>query len=144
MLKVLFLCTENACRSQMAEGLVNHDLAGQVKAYSAGIRPTRVNPRAIQAMGELGIDISRQRSKSVNDLAGVQFDLVITVCDQAQEQCPIFSGDTEVTHVGFPDPAKATGTEEEIMIAFRRVRDALREQLGQLLREKLRVHREQG
>ena len=111
MLKVLFLCTENACRSQMAEGLVNHDLAGQVQALSAGVRPSRVNPRAVQVMAELGIDISHHRSKSVDDLAGEQFDLVITVCDQAQQQCPIFPGETEVMHVGFPDPAKATGTE---------------------------------
>jgi len=137
MLKVLFLCTENACRSQMAEGLVNHDLAGKVKAFSAGIRPSRVNPRAIQVMGELGIDISRHRSKPVDDLAREQFDLVITVCDQAQEQCPLFAGETEIMHVGFQDPAKATGSEAEILTVFRRVRDGLREQLGQLLREKL-------
>ncbi len=137
MLKVLFLCTENACRSQMAEGLVNHDLAGQVQAFSAGIRPSRVNPRAIQIMAELGIDISHHRSKSVDDLAWNRFDLVITVCDQAREQCPIFAGDTEVIHVSFPDPAKATGTEDEIMAAFRQVRDTLREQLVPLLREKL-------
>ena len=136
MYQVLFLCTENACRSQMAEGLVNHDLAGQVQAFSAGVRPTRVNPMAIQVMAELGIDISRHYSKSVEDLAGEQFDLVITVCDQAQEQCPLFPGETEVMHVGFPDPARATGTEEEIMAAFRQVRDALREQLVPLLREK--------
>ncbi len=138
MLKVLFLCTENACRSQMAEGLVNHDLAGQVQAFSAGLRPSRVNPRAMQVMAELGIDISRHCSKSVDDLAGEQFDLVITVCDNAAEQCPMFPGETEVMHVGFPDPAKATGTEEEIMAVFRRVRDDLRERLGSLLREKLR------
>ena len=92
MMQVLFLCTENACRSQMAEGLVNHDLAGQVQAFSAGIRPSRVNPMAIQVMAELGIDISHQRSKSVDDLAGEKFDLVITVCDQAREQCPLFPG----------------------------------------------------
>jgi len=134
MLKVLFLCTENACRSQMAEGLVNHDLAGQVKAYSAGIRPSRVNPMAIQVMAELGIDISHHRSKSVDDLAGEQFDLVITVRDQAQEQCPLFTGETEVMHVGFPDPARSSGSER----IFRKVRDALREQLVPLLREKLR------
>jgi arsenate reductase len=138
MLKVLFLCTENACRSQMAEGLINYDLAGQVKAWSAGVRPRRVNPRAIQVMAEIGIDIGHQRSKSVGDLAGEKFDLVITVCDQAQQQCPIFPGETEVIHVGFPDPAKATGPEEKIMAAFRQVRDALREQLVPLLREKSR------
>jgi len=136
MLKVLFLCTENACRSQMAEGLVNHDLASQVQAFSAGVRPSRVNPRAIQVMAELGIDISGHSSKSVDDLAGEQFNLVITVCDQAREQCPLFSGETEVMHVGFPEPARATGTEEEIMTAFRHVRDALRKELIPLLRGK--------
>jgi arsenate reductase len=140
MLKVLFLCTENACRSQMAEGLVNHDLAGRVKAFSAGIRPTQVNPTAIQVMAEIGIDISHHRSKSVDDLAGEQFDLVITVCDQAQEQCPIFPGETEVMHVGFPDPARSSGSER----IFRKVRDALREQLVPLLREKIRERREKG
>jgi arsenate reductase len=140
MFKVLFLCTENACRSQMAEGLVNHDLAGQVKAFSAGIRPSRVNPRAIQVMAELGIDISHHRSKSVDDLAGEKFDLVITVCDQAQEQCPLFPGDTEVMHIGFPDPARSSGSER----IFRKVRDGLREQLVPLLREKLRERREKG
>jgi arsenate reductase len=140
MLKVLFLCTENACRSQMAEGLVNHDLAGQVKAFSAGVRPSRVNPMAIQVMAELGIDISQHRSKSVDDLAGEQFDLVITVCDQAQEQCPLFPGDTEVMHVGFPDPARSSGSG----MVFRKVRDALREQLVPLLREKLKERREKG
>jgi len=136
MLKVLFLCTENACRSQMAEGLVNHDLAGQVQAFSAGVRPSRVNPLAIQIMAEIGIDISHHHSKSVNDLARQQFDLVITVCDQAQQQCPIFPGETEVMHVGFPDPAKATGTEAEIMAVFRQVRDAMRAKMIPLLREK--------
>ena len=137
MFKVLFLCTENACRSQMAEGLVNHDLAGQVQAFSAGVRPSRVNPRAIQVMAELGIDIRHQRSKSVGDLAGEQFDLVITVCDQAQQQCPIFPGETEVMHVGFTDPAQVIGTEEVIIDAFRQVRDEMRWQLSPLLKEKL-------
>ncbi len=136
MFKVLFLCTENACRSQMAEGLVNHDLAGRVQAWSAGVRPSRVNPRAIKVMAELGLDISRHRSKPVAELAGEQFDLVITVCDQSQQECPIFPGDTEVMHVGFPDPARATGTEAEIMAVFRQVRDALRSQLVPLLKEK--------
>jgi arsenate reductase len=137
MLKVLFLCTENACRSQMAEGLVNYYLAGRVKAFSAGVRPTHVNPRAIQVMAELGVDIRHHRAKSVADLAGEQFDLVITVCDQAREQCPFFPGPTEQLHVSFPDPARASGTEEEIMAVFRQVRDALREQLVPLLKEKL-------
>ncbi|MEW6386354.1 MAG: arsenate reductase ArsC [Thermodesulfobacteriota bacterium] len=144
MLKVLFLCTENACRSQMAEGLVNYDLAGQVMAFSAGVRPSRVNPRAIQVMAELGIDISQHRSKSMDELAGERFDLVVTVCDRAAEQCPIFPGNTEVRHVGFPDPAKATGTEEEILTEFRRVRDDLRKRLVSLIQEKLREHGEKG
>ena len=122
----------------MAEGLVNHYLIGKVKAFSAGVRPSRVNPRAIQVMAELGIDISTHRSKSVDDLAEKQFDLVITVCDQAREQCPVFFGPAEVLHVGFPDPARATGTEEEIMAAFRQVRDEMRRQLIPLLQKKLR------
>jgi arsenate reductase len=87
-------------------------------------------------MSELGIDISHHHSKSVDDLGDETFDLVITLCDQAQQQCPFFPGDTEVMHVGFPDPARATGTEAEIMASFRQVRDALREQLAPLLREK--------
>jgi arsenate reductase len=138
MLKVLFLCTENACRSQMAEGLVNHDLAGQVQAFSAGVRPSRVNPRAIQVMAEVGIDISHQRAKSVDDLAGEQFDLVITVCDHAAAQCPMFPGETEVMHVGFPDPGRAKGSEEEIMAAFRQVRDEIRQKLIPLIRGRIR------
>jgi len=142
--KVLFLCTENACRSQMAESLVNRDLAGQVQASSAGIHPSQVNPRAIQVMNELGIDISHHRSKSVDDLAGEQFDLVITVCDNAAAQCPMFPGNVEIMHVGFPDPARATGTEEEIMAVFRRVRDDLRGQLIPLLRERLKRHQSAG
>jgi arsenate reductase len=136
MLKVLFLCTENACRSQMAEGLVNHDLDRQVQAYPAGIKPSQVNPRAIQVMGELGIDISQQRSKSVDEMKGEQFDLVITVCDKAAAQCPMFPGNAEILHISFPDPAQATGMEEEILAVFRRVRDELRRQLIPLLKEK--------
>ncbi|MFZ5452402.1 MAG: arsenate reductase ArsC [Thermodesulfobacteriota bacterium] len=137
MLKVLFLCTENACRSQMAEGLVNHYLAGKVRAWSAGVRPKVVNPRAIRVMAELGINISKQWSKSVEDFKDLPFDLVITVCDQAREACPFFPGTTEVLHVGFPDPARATGSEKEILSAFRQVRDALREQILPLLKEKI-------
>ena len=136
MMKVLFLCTENSCRSQMAEGLVNYDLAGLVQARSAGIRPSRVNPRAIQVMGELGIDISHHRSKSLDDLGGEQFDLVITLCDNAAAQCPMFPGDTEILHISFPDPAKATGSEAEILAEFRQVRDDLRDKLVPLLRDK--------
>jgi len=138
MLKVLFLCTENACRSQMAEGLVNHYLDGRVQAFSAGIRPTLVNPRAVQVMAELGINLRGQRAKSVADLPEKDFDLVITVCDQAREQCPIFSGGAEMLHLGFPDPARAAGTEEEILAVFRQVRDDLRARLLPLLEDRLR------
>jgi arsenate reductase len=137
MLKVLFLCTENACRSQMAEGLVNHYLAGKVKAFSAGVAPEVVNPRAIKVMAELGIDLSGQRSKSVTEFEGQQFDLVITVCDSAREQCPFFAGASRMLHAGFPDPGRAQGTEEEIMAVFRRVRDEMREKLLPLLEEKV-------
>ena len=137
MFKVLFLCTENACRSQMAEGLVNHYLTGKVKAFSAGVRPTKVNPRAIRVMAELGIDISKQWSKSVDDLQDEKFDLVITVCGQAREECPFFPGPTAKLHVGFPDPGRATGTEEEILTAFRQVRDTMRKQLLPLLEQKI-------
>lgn len=137
MFTVLFLCTENACRSQMAEGLVNHFLAGKVRAYSAGVRPNKVNPRAIRVMAESGIDISKHWSKSVDDFKDLPFDLVVTVCDRAQETCPLFPGSTEVVHVGFPDPARAAGSEKEILSAFRKVREAMREQILPLLQEKI-------
>ena len=137
MLKVLFLCTENACRSQMAEGLINHDFPGRVKAYSAGVRPTRVNPRAIQVMAELGIDISGQRSKSLDEFLQQDLDLAITLCDSAQKQCPMFPGAKRLVHMGFPDPAQATGSEEEIRQEFRRIRDALRQELGAFLNQEL-------
>ncbi len=136
MYKVLFLCTENACRSQMAEGLVNHYLDGKAKAFSAGVRPHMVNPRAIQIMGELGIDLSGHRSKSVDEFRHEPFNLVITVCDRAAEECPLFPGNTEVVHMGFPDPASATGTEEEIMAFFRQVRDDLRARLIPFIEKK--------
>ncbi len=139
MFKVLFLCTENACRSQMAEGLINHDLKGEVQAFSAGVRATRVNPRAIQVMAELGINISGQRSKSMDEYMADRFDLAITLCDSAQKQCPMFPGANRLIHMGFPDPGKATGTEAEIMNEFRRVRDAIRRQMVPFLQEELRA-----
>ncbi len=139
MFKVLFLCTENACRSQMAEGLINHDLKGEVQAFSAGVRATRVNPRAIQVMAELGINISGQRSKSMDEYMADRFDLAITLCDSAQKQCPMFPGANRLIHMGFPDPGKATGTEAEIMNEFRRVRDAIRQQMVPFLQEELRA-----
>jgi arsenate reductase len=141
MKKVLFLCTENACRSQMAEGLINHDLKGEVQAFSAGVRATRVNPRAIQVMAEIGIDISRQRSKAMDELREDRFDLAITLCDQAQRECPMFLAADRLVHMGFPDPATATGTEEEIIEEFRKVRDDIRQKMVPFLRNELKAQK---
>jgi arsenate reductase len=128
-LKVLFLCTGNSARSQMAEGFA-HALRGDViEAYSAGVDPHGINPRAAAVMKEAGIDISGQRSKHVNELMEVPFDYVVTVCGHANETCPIFPGKTKVVHVGFDDPPKlAAGakTEEDALFHFRRVRDEIR------------------
>jgi arsenate reductase len=141
MKKVLFLCTENACRSQMAEGLINHDLKGEVQAFSAGVRATRVNPRAIQVMAEIGIDISRHRSKSMDEFRDERFDLAVTLCDQAQRECPMFLAADRLVHMGFPDPATATGTEEEIIEEFRKVRDDIRQKMVPFLRNELKAQK---
>ncbi|HET6250331.1 MAG TPA: arsenate reductase ArsC [Tepidisphaeraceae bacterium] len=128
-LKVLFLCTGNSCRSQMAEGWARHLKADQLEAYSAGVEPHGMNARAVQVMREAGVDISTHHSKHVNELANVPFDYVVTVCDQANESCPIFPGKTRVVHVGFDDPprlAKDAKTEEEALGHYRRVRDEIR------------------
>ncbi|MBC7250385.1 MAG: arsenate reductase ArsC [Anaerolineae bacterium] len=128
--RVLFLCTGNSARSQMAEGLVNHFLGDRWEAFSAGTAPTGyVHPLAVKAMAELGIDISAQRSKSVEKFRDVAFDVVITVCDQAAQNCPLWLGGGRVTHMGFPDPAAATGSEAEQMEVFRRVRDGLHQKV---------------
>jgi arsenate reductase len=127
--KVLFLCTANSCRSQMAEGIANHLLGDRIEAFSAGTEASFVNSRAIAVLREIGIDISDHRSKNVDEFAGERFDLTITLCGDAQERCPLFSGGGERVHIGFADPAKATGSEEEIMEAFRRVRDEIKESM---------------
>jgi phosphate transport system protein len=125
--RALILCTGNSARSQMAEGLVNHFLKGQWKAYSAGTQPTgAVHPLAVAAMAELGIDISAQRSKSVEEFHDMPFDAVITVCDDAAENCPIWLGPGLVKHIGFPDPAAVEGSGEEKLDAFREARNGLR------------------
>ena len=122
--KVLFLCTGNSCRSQMAEGLVRHYLCKRWKAYSAGTQPkSSVHPLAIKAMAELVIDISKRKSKTVDKFKDKKFALVITVCDEAAEECPIWLGSGKVVHLSFPDPARAKGSEEEQMRIFRAVRD---------------------
>jgi len=121
---VLFLCTGNSCRSQMAEGLVNHFLTGMWEAYSAGTAPAGyVHSMAIKVMSEMNIDISRNRSQSVDEFRKEELDLVVTVCDDAAENCPAWLGSGRVVHLSFPDPAKVTGTEEERLAIFRGVRD---------------------
>jgi arsenate reductase (thioredoxin) len=127
--KVLLLCTHNSCRSQMAEAIVNHYMGDRFQAYSAGTEATRVNPLATQVMAELGIDISDHRSKTLDEFAGEKFDYVITLCGSANEQCPIFFGGVRRIHIGFDDPSMVTGTPEEIMPEFRRVRDEIRSRL---------------
>ncbi len=126
--RVLFLCTHNSSRSQMAEGLLEALGAGRYSALSAGTHPRTVHPLAIRAMRELGIDISEQaghRAKSLDEFAGQTFDLVVTVCDDAAEECPFFPGARRQEHWGFPDPSAVTGTEQERLTAFRTVRDAI-------------------
>jgi len=132
--RVLFLCTGNSCRSQMAEGLVNYFLAKEWEAHSAGTQPTGyVHLSAISTMAELDIDISDYRSKSVDEFRDAYFDLVITVCDGAAENCPVWLGNGRIYHIGFPDPARAIGSQAEQLAVFRQVRDAIREQvLGRL------------
>ncbi|AER67497.1 protein tyrosine phosphatase [Thermovirga lienii DSM 17291] len=125
--KVLFLCTGNSCRSQMAEGWAKALKGDVIEAYSAGTAPSTVNPLAIKVMKEAGVDISNQRSKNVTELLDVKFDVVITLCGDAKDTCPVFPGDTRVVHRGFDDPARAEGSEEEVLAFFRRVRDEIRD-----------------
>jgi arsenate reductase (thioredoxin) len=128
-LKVLFLCTGNSCRSQMAEGWATALRNSEVEAFSAGTNPHGMNPRAVKAMADAGVDISAHQSKHVDDLKDVRFDYVVTVCGQANETCPMFPGSTKVVHVGFDDPpqlAKNAATEEEAMGHYRRVCDEIR------------------
>jgi arsenate reductase (thioredoxin) len=127
--KVLFLCTGNSCRSQMAEGWLRHYAGDQAKVFSAGIKPAGLNPMAVAVMRESGIDISGQRSKHADELAKEDFPFVITVCDAAREACPVFPGALYQSHWSFEDPAGATGSEEEKLAVFRRVRDEIAEQV---------------
>jgi arsenate reductase len=127
--RVLILCTGNSARSQMAEGLLRHDAGDRFEVFSAGTRPTQVRPEAIAVMKELGIDISGQRSKGVDEFAQSGFDYVLTVCDHAKESCPIFPGATITIHHSFDDPAALDAAEDERLALFRRVRDELRNYL---------------
>ncbi len=127
--RVLILCTGNSARSQMAEALLRHHAGDRFEVESAGTRPSRVRPEAIAVMRELGIDISGQRSKSVDEFARQQFDYVLTVCDNARESCPIYPGHANRLHHSFDDPAAVEGGEQERLAAFRRVRDEIRDYL---------------
>ena len=129
MKRVLLICTRNSSRSQMAEALVNHDLGSEYETFSAGTEPSFVNPLAVAVMKELGIDISRQRSKGLDEFSGQKFDYVITLCSQADEACPVFFSGTKKIHMGFPDPTAAAGSDEEKLAAFRKIRDLIREQV---------------
>lgn len=127
--RVLFLCTHNSARSQMAEGLLRHLGGARFEAHSAGTEQTRVRPLAIAAMAELSIDITGQESKTLDRYLGEPFDAVITVCDQAAESCPVFSGARERLHWSFPDPSKAKGSTEEQLAVYRAVRDDIRRRI---------------
>ena len=135
--RVLFLCTGNSCRSQMADGLINHDFAGRIEAVSAGTEPHGLNPRAVQVMAELGIDIAGNSSEPLARYAGQRFDYVITLCGDADEKCPAFFGGVRRIHMGFDDPPRATGSEQEVLAVYRRVRDEIRHQLGDFFRREL-------
>lgn len=125
--RVLFLCTGNSCRSQMAEGFLRHMAGDTFEVFSAGVKPTQVNPLAVKVMAEVGIDISKHRSKSAMEFIGQKFDYVITVCDNAKQTCPVFPGKYEKIHWSLEDPAEAQGSEEEKLVFFRRIRDKIKE-----------------
>lgn len=131
--RVLILCTGNSARSQMAEGLLRHNGGNKFEVESAGVKASFVRPLAIKAMREIGIDISKHRSKSVDEFIGQNFDYVITVCDSAQERCPVFPAKTNRIHWSFDDPAEAKGNENQQLAVFRRVRDEIKEKLQEFI-----------
>lgn len=131
--KVLFLCTGNSCRSQMAEAIVNKKMSASWQAFSGGTKPAGyVHPFALQVLSEIGIN-HEGKSTSVNDFINEDFDLVVTVCDAAAEECPLWLGHEKTIHLGFPDPAEAVGSETQILEEFRAVRDAILNQIPELL-----------
>jgi arsenate reductase len=134
--RVLFLCVNNSARSQMAEGLISHDLGDRFEAFSAGDHPTGVRPQAVEVMAELGIDITSQRSKSVSEFDNQDFDWVISLCSGSAGGCPLFIGAGERVHIEFDDPAEAQGSEEEVLAVYRRVRDAIRDRVESFLLKK--------
>ncbi len=135
MKKILVLCTGNSCRSQLAEGYLRKFAAGKAEVYSAGVETHGVNPRAIATMLEDGIDISNHTSNNILEYTGIEFDYVITVCDNAKERCPYFPSKAEKFHYNFPDPAKATGTEEEIAKEFALVREMIKKYCADFVAE---------
>lgn len=137
MKNILVLCTGNSCRSQIAEGYLRHFAGERAIIYSAGVETHGVNPRAIRIMQEDGIDISAHTSNHIDEYRNIAFDYVLTVCDNARERCPYFPTRAEKLHYNFPDPARAIGTEEEIMAQFRAVRNMIRDYCADFVREKL-------
>lgn len=131
--RVLVLCTGNSCRSQMAEGFLRHFGDDRFEVFSAGIKPTQVNPLAIKVMAEVKIDISSHRSKSATEFIGQQFDYVITVCDNAKQTCPFFPGKYKKIHWDLEDPAEASGSEEERLVVFRKIRDRIQKNISEFL-----------
>ena len=125
-IKVLFLCTGNSCRSQIAEGWARHLKGDVIEPYSAGIRPIGVNSRAIKVMAEERVDISMHKSQHIDEFSEIDFDYVLTLCDNARGHCPVFSGKAKVIHKPFDDPYFASGSEEQILTTFRKVRDDIR------------------
>jgi arsenate reductase len=135
--KILVLCTGNSCRSQIAEGYLRHFAENKADVYSAGVETHGVNPKAIATMQEDGIDISNHTSNNIDEYRNIDFDFVITVCDNAKERCPYFPTKAKKFHQNFPDPAKATGTEEEIIAEFRKVRQLIKEYCIQFVTDNL-------
>jgi arsenate reductase len=125
-IKVLFLCTHNSCRSQIAEAWTNHLKSDLIEPYSAGIRPSAVNPSTVKVMAEEEIDISSQTSKHVDELLGIDFDYVVTLCDNARDNCPVFTGNAKLIHRVFEDPTLVIGSEEKILAEFRKTRDNIK------------------
>jgi len=133
--RVLFLCTGNSCRSQIAEALVNTRMGDRWQAFSAGTRPAGfVHPLALRVLAEIGIAATESRSKGLQEVQGIGFDLVVTVCDQAADECPVWPGKAKKVHLGFPDPAKASGSDSDVLGAFRSVRDSMEQQIPSLLK----------
>lgn len=137
MKRILVLCTGNSCRSQIAEGYLKHFAGDKAEVFSAGVETHGVNPRAVQTMKEDGIDISNHTSNNINEYRDIDFDFVITVCDNAKERCPFFPYGAKKFHYNFPDPAKATGSEDEKMQQFRDVRNMIKKYCDMFVKDNL-------